>query len=163
MEEWYADIQVLRYDFYRGLFLYLKGGNYEERMKEMYEKYSDITLIPRPDVSFRTYKLKNAILINSNLHYNETDYLSLICGKIINEIVWKPHRGHKAVKWCLAAIRIHKESIGKYVEVGSLWVFPLPELTGKQMVSLIELRACIPTGVVFADQVISINYVKQKI
>lgn len=154
LNEWYQKVKSCRYDFYKCLSGYLQCGMFIVMLEQLVKEYSDVESIPQPtDISYRTesYQIKSAT-------YNTYTYNQLICD-IFTDITLEGEG--IVIKWCLMTSKIHKRDFGKFVRVEHdlvTWIYPLPELDGKQSVSLLEIRNCIP-NMALSDYELGIGYV----
>lgn len=145
MDRWYQDVKTHRYDFYSCLVGYtIKGA----KLEEYRNKYSDIQSIPQPtDISYRTHNYNIIIAEFTDQNITRNDYQHLIHGGVA-DVKFKAYGAYGTnIKWCLYTDNICRD-FGRYVKVKYGWVYPLPELTNKQTVSLLEIRSCIPVDLV---------------
>lgn len=146
MDAWLSKAKEIRYDFYYGLLL---CGEYTRL--EFMAKYPDVELMPVPaDISVRAqnHRLSFARVVNSNLKYNQTHYQYFIYG-MVNSLEFVPMTNHRVLGWCLITYHIAHNTLGKFVRVKDSWILPLPGLNGKQKVSLLEIRNCVPSDITF--------------
>lgn len=104
-----------------------------------------------PDTEF---VIQCAVLVNT-MNYNSRDYRYLIYGGIF-DVEFKPYKDQVADSWYLLTDQIHERS-NKWTKMGTMWVLPLP-LDGKQVVSLLEVRNCIPADIVFIGYRVDVCY-----
>lgn len=102
-----------------------------------------------PDAIGYDYDSLSGYLANSNQmssvnNVHDRFYDELILGKYNIHISEMTFSCQKVVlRWCLASAYLPSLGVGKWVEYQNTYVYPLPELTGKQTVTLAEVRDCV--------------------